>query len=124
MKILRATQRSSDPTTTADPKRDPIPQIRRGDPWDLPPKRSRPYRRSSIYRRTDILLMDVRMLRGPFASVGIYVMTSIRNLCLYSINNLCVKPHMYSLTKRIFLVHAIKSIYATIFKTAYFQYKQ
>ena len=32
MKFLRATQRSSDPTTTADPRRDPIPQIQRGIP--------------------------------------------------------------------------------------------
>ena len=33
MKFLRATQRSSsEPTTTADPRRDPIPQIQRGIP--------------------------------------------------------------------------------------------
>ena len=87
-----------------------------GDP---PPKRSRPPYRCS---RTDILLMsgcwDIRYCwgrrydnsgsrqtaaeGGPFASVGIYNMTSIRNLCLYRTDNLYVKPNIYSFTKNVY----------------------
>ena len=121
MKFLRATQRSSDPTRTADPRRDPIPQIQpgippAGGPWDPPPNRSRPYRCS----RTDILMSgccDTRYCwdrydnsgsrqaaaeEGSFAGVGTYVMTSIRKLCLYRIYDLCVKPQMCSFTKNVY----------------------
>ena len=117
MKFLRATQRSSDPTT-ADPMGSQEgfhPTNPTGDPWDPPPKRSRPYRCS----RTDILMSGCWDTRywdrydnsgsrqtaaegGPFASVGIYVLTSIRNLCLYRTYNLYVKPHMYSFTKTVY----------------------
>ena len=130
-KFFRATQRSSDPTTTADysSSRDPIPQIHPGDP---PPKRSRPPYRCS---RTDILLMsgcwDTRYCwgrryddsgsrqtaaeGGSFAIVGTYVMTSIRNLCLYRTYDLYVKPHMNSFTKTIYFWYMLLNVYTILF---------
>ena len=94
-----------DNNTTADSGRDPIPQIHGGSTSKKP---SRPYRRCS---RTDILsgCWDTRRYwdrcdhsGGPFASVRIYVMMSIRNLCLYRTYNLYVKPHIFSFTKTVY----------------------
>ena len=103
-------QEGSHPT---NPTGDPIPQI-------PPPKRSRPYRCS---RTTDILMSgcwrywdrydnnsgsrQTAAEGGSFASVDTYVMMSIRNLCLYRMYNLYVKPHMYSFTKNVYFWHMI-----------------
>ena len=86
--------------------------------WDPPPKQSRPYRCSRVLdrERSDVRMLQYRTLycwdrydnsgsrqtaaeRGSFASLGTYVMSSIRNSCLDRIYDLYVKPHMYSFTK-------------------------
>ena len=117
MTFLRATQRSSDPTT-ADPRRDPIPQIELGIPGTH--HQSEVDRTGAVERISwcpDVAIpLDTRywdrydnsgsrqtVAEGrSFASVGTYVMTSIRNLCLDRISNLYVKPYMYSFTKSVY----------------------
>ena len=57
MKFLRATQRSSDPTTADPSRRDPIPQIQRGIPGI--------HHQSEVDRTGAVERPDVRMLRYP-----------------------------------------------------------
>ena len=125
MKFLPATQRSSgDPLRLLIPGQEgshptnPTGDPR--DPWDSPSKRSRPYRCSAVERPLMSGCCDTRDTRyswdrydnsgsrqtaaegGSFANVDTYVMTSIRNLCLYRMYILYVKPHMYSFTKNVY----------------------
>ena len=121
------------PSTTADPRRDPIPQIQRGIPG-IPGihHQSEVDRTGAVERPLMSGCCDTRYCwdrydnsgtgsrqtaaeGGSFASFGTYVMTSIRNLCLYRTYDLYVKPHMNSFTKTIYFWYMLLNVYTILF---------